>query len=392
MKTALVLMGGIFGFYLFVTSIAQARPEYAVRYNNNQCTSCHYTPTGGGPRNINGKLFQSRWFSGDPFSIQDYVSADFRTLLFFPEKLDATRSGVGIMSASVAAHVPLTEQKNIYLVVDQNIAGFLGANLRDTYLLYQFAKLTDYKWLESLLVGRFRVPFGIVTEEHRTYTRIQTGSQWFTFDTGLMLSGTPTVKLHYDFALVNGQNNSGQSLNNGQAKHWGTVLNIRYMPSFFWLGFSGRLNKNPEDFNTYAWSLYSAISLERITMDRIPATLKIEYAQAKGFSESLAKGLVSDPNYAQSLKTSLSEGILVQVDWNISNKWTITYKYDLLKPDIQYPSDIYDRHGFGFRWEISAYTDLLFRSEIGRASQPSEILKTGLLAQDANFLLMEASF
>lgn len=392
MKTSLVIRGGIFWLALFSFWYSEARQEYAVRFNNIQCTSCHYSPTGGGPRNLNGKLFQGRWFNSDPFVVQDYVSADFRTMLFFPELPDTTRSGMGVMSASVAGHFPLTKDKSTYLVVDQNVAGFLGASLRDTYLLHRFDQPAEYKWFESIMVGRFRAPFGIVTDEHRTYTRMQTGSQWFTFDTGLMLSGSPSDKVHYDLALVNGQNSDGQSLGAGQAKHWGSVFNIRYMPSFFWLGASGRVNETPEDFNSHAVSLYSVISFSRISLNRIPATLKLEYSQAKGFSDVLSHGYTSNPAYAASLKKSVSEGILVQVDWNITNRWLLTYKYDLLKPDMQFPADMYDRHGLGFRWAMTAYTQLWFRSEIARATQPSEISKAGLLAQDANFLILEASF
>src|SRR5665213_3386586 len=170
----------IFFAIIFFSGLnAAAYPEYSARYNINSCTACHISPVGGGPRTINGKLFGARGYAINKALMQDFVSADFRALFYYPERANETKSGMGIMSGSVAGHVALDEEQKIHLVIEQNIAGFQQANMRDTYALYKFSPDGKPAWFESLMVGRFREPFGIVTDEHRTYTRQATGTEWY---------------------------------------------------------------------------------------------------------------------------------------------------------------------------------------------------------------------
>lgn len=385
-----IILGGF--IFLVVVSVVEATPDYAIRFNNTSCTACHYSPVGGGPLKRDGKLFRGRWFQTSPYKIQDYLSADFRTLAYFPEKAHTAKGGMGVMAGAVAVHIPLSEKKDTFLVIENNVAGFAAAPLRDTYLLYNFAKEGKHRWAESLLVGRFRAPFGIMTDEHRTYTRFQTGTRWYDFETGVLFSGTPSTKFHYDVALVNGKNFSGQTLNPGQSEQWGQILNLRYMPSFYLLGASASNYQVTQAPDSHAWSLYSVISLARLNNLIFPATLKLEYSQAQGFNSILNQGLVSDPNYVAAVENSTSQAILARVDWLLTNKLTLTYKFDWFTPDMDFPDDMYDRHGLGLRWYITANTNLLVRTELARATQPSENTKTGQLAQNATFLILEAVF
>ncbi len=380
-------------FTIFILNISvEATPDFAVRYNQISCTSCHFSPVGGGPLKRSGKLFQTSQFKTNPIDLQNYLSANFLALAYAPENSKTSKGGLGVMAGSVAVHIPLSEQKNSFLVIENNIAGFAAAPLRDTYLLYNFYKEAEYKFFESLLVGRFRSPFGLISNEHRTYTRIQTGTRWFDFETGVLISGTPNSKIHYDVALVNGKNFSGQGLNLGQANEWGSIINIRIMPSFFMFGSSANYYKSVQDEISHAWSIYSVVSLARLNYKYFPATLKFEYSEAKGFNSILNQGNASDPNYVNSILNARSRGLLARLDWLISEKFTLIYKFDWLTPDSDFPIDIYQRHGFGFRWNISPYTYLSFRSEIGKATHPSENSKLGQLAQNANFLILEAAF
>ncbi len=386
-----ICMSALLFIHIFI-STTYATQDYAVRYNQISCTSCHYSPVGGGPLKRSGKLFQTSQFQTTPLDLQNYISANLIGLAYIPENPKTSKSGLGLMAGSLAAHVPLTDRKNSFLVIENNIAGFALAPLRDTYVLYNFYKEAEYKWFESILIGRFRSPFGLVSNEHRTYTRIQTGTRWFDFETGVLMSGTPNSKIHYDLAVVNGKNFSGEGLNTGQANEWGSIFNIRIMPSFFLLGSSLSYYRTELSEISHAWSMYSVISMARLNYKLFPATLKLEYAESKGFNSILNQGNASDPNYVTSILTSRSQGLLVRLDWWITNKFTLIYKYDWLTPDSDYPIDIYERHGLGFRWNVSPYTYLSFRSEIGRATHPSEKSKSGQLAQNANFLILEASF
>lgn len=394
-RTFLSMMKKSWGALVLIVllpALAEARMDYAVRFNNISCQSCHYSPVGGGPRNHNGKLFQNRWFKTNPFKIQDFVSGDFRALNLYPENPKTAKGGMGVMSGSVAAHIPLDEKGQDRVVIEQNIAGFSAAPLRDTYYLHKFNSKKLNNWVESLAVGRFRSPFGIVTDEHRTYTKIQTGTRWFDFQTGLLLSGNPSSQIHYDLALVNGQNSDGSTVKTGQAQKWGQIFNIRYMPSFFMVGASASQFNTSQSYNSHAWSAYSVISLARLNYRLFPATIKLEYTQAKGFNSILNQGYISDPNYGTAVANSTSEGFLARVDWMITGTFILVYKYDRLLPDKNYTADLFERHGFGIRWMFRPSMYLITRSEFGRATQPSEVSKVGRLAQDANYIILEALF
>tara|TARA_B100001248_G_scaffold259792_1_gene246541 strand:+ start:3960 stop:5162 length:1203 start_codon:yes stop_codon:yes gene_type:complete len=376
---------------LVLAEASWARPQYATRHRINNCMACHYQPTGGGPKNPDGKRYQSRWLKINPLLIQDYVSADFRTLFYRPEKQKTAAGGSGVMAGSVAGHASLDDKQQVHLVIEHNVAGFSSGQLRDTYAQYRLGNFGQAKNLDTIMAGRFRVPFGMVSDEHRTYTDIQSGSQWFTFETGMMFSGNPSYKLHWDFAAINGLNNTGQSLRDGGSELWGSVINLRWMPSFFFVGASGRLNDTEEDYPSYALALYTQISVDGITQGRLPLALSIEGVRARGFNSNLARGYVSSNTYAQSLERSTSEGLLTRIEYTLNPYWVLVYKFDRLLPDQDYPSDYYERHGFGFRWHFAPASQIIFRNEWATATHPSESAKTGTLAQDATFLILEVS-
>lgn len=383
--------------FLFITLIfilckSEARPEYALVYNNNRCTSCHYNPSGGGPRNMNGKLFQNRWFSANSFLNQDYVSTDIRSIFYRPEKSTTSRGGQAIMSGSVALHAALDQEESVHLVLEHNVAGFNTASFRDTYVLFNLAAPKDNSWFESLLVGRFRLPFGITTDEHRTYTRLASDSQWFSMQSGFMLSGTPSPTLHYDLGATNGLNNAGQTFAKGQSDSFGGFVNIRYMPSFFATGASARYHKATNAPNAQATSLYAMLSAERLLQKNIPVIFNIEWTQALGFNYLLNNGYVSDPNYASSLVASRSQGWLFRTEYWVHPKVTLIYQYDRLQPDRHFSDDVYVRNGIGLRWAIAAFTQFQIRSEWAKATHPSESSKQGLLSQNAQFAILEVKF
>lgn len=375
---------------LLFGQFALAYPEYAVRYNMITCTACHISPTGGGPRNINGKLFGAHGYKANPYAIQKYVSADFRTLFYYPERPGPSRDGMGVMSGSVAGHIAVDEAQRIELVLEHNIAGFSAANYRDTYALFRFVDEGKTGWLESLMVGRFRAPFGIVTDEHRTYTRLQTASRWFDFDTGIMASGSPNDHFHYDLALLNGEKSSGQTLNTGQAERYGGILNLRWMPGALLFGLSANYyDQQAPTPSAKAVSLNSIFSISRWTDDRIPAVLHVEYARAWGWNSLLSQGFVNDASYADSLKSSASEGWLVLAEYYLTPRFVLLYKFDFLKPDRDFPSDFFERHGIGFRWYIAPNTSVQARTEFARATPPSEKDGIGIGDESATFALLQ---
>ncbi len=372
---------------------ASAYPEYAVRLNVMKCTACHISPVGGGPRTVYGKLYGAHGYKINPVLAQDYVSADFRALYYLPDRAKASRDGMGIMSASVAGHAPLDADKRIHLVIEHNFGGFAAAPYRDTYALFNLGpEGAKPRWADSVLIGRFRVPFGLITDEHRTYVRVQSATEWYTFETGALLSGTPTDKLHYDVAVVNGENQTGQTLNKGAANRWGTVLNVRYMPGPVMLGTSFSYHDHePARESRQAASLYALLSVGRWTNDRIPAEFRFEHVTAKNWGANLGQGFAKDPAYVTSLKTSRSEGWLMSMNYRLSERFSLIYKYDLLTPDKKFASDFYQRHGFGFWWSVGPNVVVQARTELAQATHPSEAGSTGEAGQNASFLILQLS-
>lgn len=375
--------------FLLNTTQAHAYPQYALRYNQNRCTACHWSPAGGGPKNVNGKLFAARGYHINPLLVQDYVSADFRVLYYLPQRHTDAKGGAGVMSASVAGHVALDEEERTHLVIDHNFGGFQAgsANFRDTYALFRLAPNDGAPHaFDSLMVGRFRTPFGIATDEHRTYTRIASATEWFSFETGAMLSGTPTRNLHYDLAAVNGEKSPGSSIGNGQAERWGSVLNLRYMIGPVFVGASGSYHEHKERRESRsAGSLYSIISVSRMTDDRVPLSIRLEHVRAQNWGQRLGQGLISDQNYVSTLQRSQAHAWLGWLDWTFSERLSATYKFEWLTPDRDFPSDYYLRHGLGLEYRVAPATRVMVRHEFAKATHPSEFGSTAMGGEDATY-------
>ena len=89
---------------------------------------------------------------------------------------------MGVMNGSawVSAAVQdlTTAGPEVRVVAEQNLGGF-GSGPRQWYGRVKFAPDTETTWLpQYILVGRIIPAFGMMTDEHRTYVRIQSGTTW----------------------------------------------------------------------------------------------------------------------------------------------------------------------------------------------------------------------
>lgn len=364
---------------------AHSRPEYALKTAQNRCTACHYSPAGGGPKNLNGKYYGAGGsYQLAPMSRQEWAGADIRMLYYAPEKHSDTKGGMGVMDVNIFGSLPLLPQtaegQETRLVAEHNLGGF-GSGPRQLYVRWQLRNEIVHSLApQFILVGRIIPAFGLMTDEHRTYVRMQTATTWNQdFETGLMLSGNPVEALHYDLALVNGQKNSGQSLSQGNATLWGGLLNVRIFNGAlpFFLGASGAYHEHESGKKSpYAWSGYGALDLGRLTGQTLRIQVLAEYAKAKNWNDRFTALLVTDTTYASSVSESSSEGLMTQVTWDVGTKWTLNYKYDRLMLDRDFPGDIYQRHGVGAKHYIGPMMWAMFRMEFADASPPSEAQPT----------------
>jgi hypothetical protein len=343
---------------------ASARPEYAARFGINRCTACHYSPAGGGPKNQAGKYFAAFGYPSNTWiHRQDYVGAEVKMLYYRPEQSDVGRGGLGIMAGNVWASVPIQDLgedgPEVRLVAEENLGGFNAATARQWYARVANRPDTETSLLpQYVLVGRVIPPFGLMTDEHRTYVRIATNTEWNmnAFDTGVLASANPIESVHYDIGAFNGQKNAGAAPSAGMADVWGGLVNVRWTPSRlpFVLGASGALysapqvqasNIGPSD----AKSIYGILSGHRLTHNRIPLTISAEWTQAKGFNSSIPATNLTDSAYAGTVAGATSQAVLVMAEYELTRRFSLIYKYDQLLLNQEFPADAYARNGFGFK-------------------------------------------
>ncbi len=386
----------LFWSVLLLPAIAQARPEYALKIGQNRCTQCHYSPAGGGPKNMNGKYYGAGEFKLSAFSKQEYAGADIKGLYYIPERHTSGRGGMGIMAANIYASLPLvplsSESAEVRLVAEHNLGGF-NSGPRHMYVRWMIRDDSAPGWLPQYVVlGRFIPPFGLMFDEHRPYVRIQTNTSWNTgFETGAMLSGNLGDRFHYDLSGVNGQKNQGQLANN-QATLWGALANVRFMARSWpvMIGASGsyheeELNKQPPS----AGSVYAMWSLHRSTGNRVPLTLMAEFARAKNWNGSFVQSFVTDSTgYGAQVTNSESQGVLFQANWDLSARLQLVYRYDRLELNRDFPSDAYERHGLGAKYVFGPLMWALVRVESAEAGHPTEAKGTKVGAVGAAWAVL----
>ncbi len=373
---------------------AWARPEYAAK-NQMSCSSCHASPWGGGPRNLYGKMFGARNLGTPITNASDVYYADFRSILYYPKTPVKSSSGMAIMEAAPSANVPVNEAEDgsgMHIVATYNFAP-LASGARETYIHWKIG--ADENQLAShIIVGRFNSPFGLLTDEHRTYTRLLTNSTLNNFDTGFAVSGEPIQTLHYDLAMVN--NLQGTSAFNNQEFMWGQVFNLRWTPSFF-PGFIGASQNYQHSLNQpapMALSLYSVVSLDRLTHQKVNGSISGEIVASKDWVNSKNNPTLgtffipsADTLYADATSASHSLGYFVQAKYDLSNRWSLIYKYDYLLLDSAYHGDGFARHGLGFEYFINSNVILDARVEKALVGRP-EIVGTNALAAEDDLIMM----
>lgn len=371
---------------LLLSGNAWARPQYAAKQGIVNCSACHASPFGGGPRNINGKYYGTHGLGVGENSAQDKVSGDFRIMLLEPNNPQYNPNGLVMMSAIPSGNLQLSQsdggsETRAVVAYDLGmLGGALGAGLRDSYVRFRSVKEEANSFLKYVLFGRFNVPFGILTDEHRTYVRIQTRTTHNEFEMGFGFSGEPDDRFHYDLALTTGVANGGSALITNDIP-WAAIANLRWNPGAmpFFLGASGTYQRRLNlAYNPHALSLSGALSLDRLTNGGISGSLMSEIAWAHGFNDAARNPAMAryflpanDPAFAAAVADSTSIGLMVQAEYNLTQRWTLLYKFEDLALDMRFTGDAFIRHAFGFRTILNSNMDLDLRYEIGLAGRPS---------------------
>lgn len=363
--------------------VSEARPEYAAR-EKLSCIQCHVTPWGGGPRTVLGKVYGSHLYPPGKFSNQDLVSFSLRTIGYYPTNISLQNStqGVGTMEAAVTGNAAVIDAKKdengeLRAVATYNVSPVAssGAQLREGYARYG-VDLDDPDKDWELIVGHFYVPFGLLTDEHRTYTRIQTDMTINNYDTGVALSHDLPHQFHVDIAAVN-EFQTGGDFNTGDITV-GTVANVRWNPASlpFLLGASANYQHMDFTPSPYGSSVYAVVSVDRITHDAVSGSLEFERVDAKnwnnpivntgGINPSLSQFFIpaSDSSYQTAVNGTHSVGYYALAKYWPMPKLNFVYKLDYLKLDSACPSDAFWRHGFGLEYFLNSNMNIDLRGEI----------------------------
>lgn len=384
---------------ILVPQIVFARPEYAQR-EKAACLNCHASPFGGGHRNVFGKMYGSRKL-GKPLT-NEYKNfyADFRAIYKRDEgnNLEGGSNGFALMSSEISGMVNVTEEEEGFstsAVASYDLSA-LSNQVRNSFILFTNA---DKKApIYSILVGKTYIPFGLLTDDHRSYLRMQTNTSYNKdFEMGVTLSGTPFFKIHYDLTLMNGFQKAG--FNSGD-ETTGFNANLNWNPAELpiLLGASHVMHYSrvrEKGASPYASSFYGILDLREPTGDKVPVTFLGEVVFANhfntGYNTNIAGRFVdktTHPAYYAAIANSTSRGISGQVKWDINNKWQVALRHEQLLLDKRFAGDAYDRQAAAVTYQFTANSSLLGTVEKAKAKKPG-INETGKLFADTDtyFLL-----
>lgn len=343
----------------------QARPQYSAAKGINDCAACHYSPAGGGPKTVFGKITGSHGFPPAPRSMKDVISGEVRAMAFgMTEKTSKNHAGVSIMAGNLSGAIDILDnaQGKTHIVAAYDFLGYIPS-AREAFIRWQSKERKNFS-PQYMVVGKFNIPFGILTDEHRSYVRQQTYTSSNEYEMGGMISGDLAKMTHYDLAIVQGfQQGSGMS---GDDISWGVIPNIRIMfqSAHLYIGFSGLYYQNSLVESPWAAAAYMVWA----PTTNFSIMTEIDYAKnLNGVSDingSYLKRFV-DPTasstYYNELLDKESLGAMVRLDYSINNKWTIYNKTDFLAPDENFLKDHYIKNGIGFKYFINSNMDLDIR-------------------------------
>ncbi len=357
---------GLLLITLLIPFSSWSRPEYANRVKTN-CSACHYNPTGGGPRTVFGKTYGSHGFSIAKSSLKDLIYGDFRALYFLPEKPLKSKNGAALMKASLAVNIEIedNDEKKMSALFHYDLGLLSHQPVREAYI----------KWAtkeSKLIIGRFYLPFGLLTDEHRTYTKIQINTSLRNFELGALYSNDLMQELHYDVSLTNGLRSSGGDFTENGDQTFAINVNFRWNPigKSFLLG-SSILHQASQKYRPQplATSIYGVWALDQMWAQLPKIDVLSEVVLADGFNQGEFNPWIpiyftgEHQTWNDNLQLSQSLGLLLKLKWTINNHWKLHYKFDRILLDSRFGGDQFTRHGLGFGYQWSSNSSLSVRLE-----------------------------
>ena len=298
-------------------------------------------------------------------------------------------NGLALMVAAPSVNVPIIDEPDVsslrmLATVD---FGTLSSGAREILLLWQ----PSFKdgWLPtSIMFGKFYLPYGLLTDEHRTYVRMQSKTSLRDYEMGVSLGWDAPELLHFDLSLTNGFQSAGGFTN--ADLRYAITPNLRWNPPNlpFMLGASYSRHISEKGVNPYSLSGFGALSLGRLSGGLIKGSILGEYCVSRYWNEATRNermgffySSVDTSGFQQAVSESQSAGYYIETNLTLNQRFTLVYKFDDLRLDLRFSGDSFQRHGAGFNWHLLSNLILMTRLEIAVVHR--EALKTLLDAKAA---------
>ncbi len=313
---------------LFLSLPVAAEPYLAVR-QGQQCSGCHFNPTGGGLRHVAGNAFaqnelaarridtgETQWlgelnrfvaFGGDfrsSASYTDVPNGDDEELTF---AVDELRVYLDIRA--------IPDRLSVY--VDQKLAPGGSRNL-EAYARLKLDKSNRY----YVKAGQMYLPFGLRLEDDTAFVRQVSGINFDTPDNGAEL-GLETGPWNAQLAVSNGTAGGEES---GSGKQWS--LRGEYVASAFRAGASYNFNDAGET-KRHLGALHAGLRTGPVAW-----LAEVDYIEDRGVAGGVLRSWVG----------------LIEGNWMPRRGHNLKVTYETLEPDTDVDDDQQDRYSLVYEY------------------------------------------
>ncbi len=257
-----------FSIWLGIPNVTEARPEFAAELGKD-CTFCHIEPTGGGPRNRTGEIFEENYFEfPKDFNLEEAskeaqavvkqltTSLELQTAFIKTTHVDESENTIASCNSchsSVDRFLLMQAEVTFNAHVSERMRLTLSNNVGTTRNAFATVKLIQ----EHLYVkvGQFPLPFGIKQRDHNILIREGYGLGSNKHEVGLELGGS-AGKVFYNAAFFNAKNTIASG---GLGTVGGQLGPLR-------AGISGRVGRDGDDWEQliglFVTAAYAGVSVE----------------------------------------------------------------------------------------------------------------------------------
>ncbi len=272
-RVFLVFLGLIGLAWLYHSQTLKALPYYSAK-EATRCGTCHFNPTGGMLRTqtgvnfaMNDHSFQEQDQAEKPplnFNLGENLTlgSDMRFSYIYQDSIPSNLSSFFSMQGSIYLAAKLDPHLVLFYNNDFGYANTpVGPQNRELWGMFQRFPFNSY-----VKVGRFKVPYGIRTEDHTSFIKDFLGFGNRSQDNGVEIGFTPAT-FFWHLALTNGAGDPAIALDNNRfkaitSKAGFTIKNFGLGASFYY----NRFISAPEKFDRVRVGGFASFSWQNLVL------------------------------------------------------------------------------------------------------------------------------